>query len=86
MHLQNLVRFHQFVLKILSGNEIPTSNNGQYSVTDLQKLMRNNPNLNVFAISMHMQNLIRFQQLFLEILNDNEIRTSVKGRISAINK
>ena len=32
MHLQNLVKFHSFVLKILSGNEILASIKGHNSV------------------------------------------------------
>ena len=28
MHMQNLVKFHQFILKLLSGNEILTSIKG----------------------------------------------------------
>ena len=36
--MQNLVQFHQFVLKILSGNEILISIKGINSVINLQKL------------------------------------------------
>ena len=38
MHLQNLVKFQQIVLTILSGNEIPTSMKGHNSVINLQKI------------------------------------------------
>ena len=41
--------------------------------------MRNNPNLNVFNINAHIQNLVKFRQLFLKILSGNEIPTSIKG-------
>ena len=48
--------------------------------------MRNNPNLDVFNIDiMHMQNLVKFCQLFLKILSGNEILTSIKGNNSVIN-
>ena len=40
---QNLVKL-SFLLKILSGNEIMRSIKGNNSVTDLQKMMVNNPN------------------------------------------
>ena len=51
MHLQNLVKFHQFVLKILSGNKTEVSIKGHNSVINLQKFMRNNANLDVFNIN-----------------------------------
>ena len=49
--MQNLVKLHQFVPKILSGNKIPVSIKGHTSVIYVQKLMRNNPNLDVFNIN-----------------------------------
>ena len=55
MHLQNLVKFHQFVLKILCENEIPTSMKGHNTVINLRKLMLmgNNHNLDVFNINAY---------------------------------
>ena len=47
MCAQNLVGFCQFVLKILSGNEILTSIKGRYSVKILRKMMGNNPKLDL---------------------------------------
>ena len=38
MQIQNLAKFHQFILKILSGNEILTSIKGHNSVKDFGKL------------------------------------------------
>ena len=43
MHMQNLIKFHQFVHKILSGNKILTITKGHNHVINLRKLMRNNP-------------------------------------------
>ena len=43
--MQNLVKFHRFVHKILSGNEILTLNKGHNCVVNLQKSTRNNLNL-----------------------------------------
>ena len=37
MCIQNLIKFCQFILKILSGNEILTRIKGHNSVTNLQK-------------------------------------------------
>ena len=53
MHMQNLVKFHLIVLKILSGNEILTSIKGHNSVINLQKLTCNNPNLDLVNINAY---------------------------------
>ena len=47
MCMQNLVKFHPLVLKILSGNEILTSIKGHNSVANLQNLPLYNPNLDI---------------------------------------
>ena len=52
MHMRNLAIFHQFVLKILSGNEILTSIKGHKSVK-IGKLTRNNPNLDLVNINAY---------------------------------
>ena len=51
--IQNLVRFCQFVLKILSGNEILTSSKGRNSVKILRKMTGNNPKLDLVNDDMH---------------------------------
>ena len=57
MHIQNLVKFYQLVLKILSGNqilnEILTSVKAHNSVTIEQKLMCSNPNLDLVNINAY---------------------------------
>ena len=53
MCIQNLVRFCQFVLKILSGNEILTSINGRNSVKILRKMTGNNPKLDLVNVDVH---------------------------------
>ena len=54
MCIQNLVRFYQFVLEILSGNEILTSFKGRNSVKILQKMTGNNPKLDfVYNFDVH---------------------------------
>ena len=51
--IQNLVRFCQFVLKILSRNEILTSIKGRNSVKILRKMMGNNPKLDLVNVDVH---------------------------------
>ena len=53
MCIQNLIRFRQFVLKILSGNKILTSIKGSNSVKILQKMMSNNPKLDVVNVDVY---------------------------------
>ena len=53
MCIQNLVRFCQFVLKILSGNEILTSIKGHNSVKILHKMTGNNPKLDLVNVDVH---------------------------------
>ena len=51
--IQNLVRFCQFVLKILSGNEILTSIKGRNSVKILRKMTGNNLKLDLVNVDVH---------------------------------
>ena len=51
--IQNLVRFCQFVLKIFSGNEIPTSIKSRNSVKILRKKTGNNPKLGLVKDDVH---------------------------------
>ena len=53
MCIQNLVRFCQLVLKILSGNEILTSIKGHNSVKILRKMTGNNPKLHLVNVDVH---------------------------------
>ena len=53
MCIQNLVKFCQFILEILSGNEILTSIKGRDSVKILQKMTGNNPKLDLVNVDMH---------------------------------
>ena len=53
MCIENLVRFCQFVTKILSGNEILTSIKGRNSVKILRKMMGNNPKLDLVNVDVH---------------------------------
>ena len=51
--IQNLVGFCQFVLKILSGNKILTSIKGRNSVKILQKMVGNNPKIDLVNADVH---------------------------------
>ena len=51
--IQNLVGFCQFVLKILSGNEILTSIKGRNSVKILRKMTGKNPKLDLVNVDVH---------------------------------
>ena len=51
--IQNLVRFCQSVLEILSGNEILTSIKGRNSVKILRKMMADNPKLDLVNVDVH---------------------------------
>ena len=53
MCIQNLVRFCQFFLKILGGNEILTSIKGHNSVKILRKMTGNNPKLDLVNVDVH---------------------------------
>ena len=53
MCIQNLVRFCQFILKILSRNEILTSIKGRNSIKISQKMMGNNPKLDLVNVDVH---------------------------------
>ena len=81
MCIQNLVRFCQFVIKILSGDEILTSIKGRNSVKILQTKTGNNPNLDL--VNGDMQT--RFGQILSIRSQDIERKRnseSMKGRNS----
>ena len=79
--IQNLVRFCQFVLEILSGNKILTSIKGRISVKILLKITGNNPKLDLVNVDGHT-NFVIFCLLVLKILRGNKILTSIKGHNS----
>ena len=91
MCIQNLVRFCQFVLKILSGNETLTSIKGCNSVKILRKIMGNNPKLDLVNVDVHTkfgqilsirsQDIEREQNSYVN-KRGNEILKLIKGRNS----
>ena len=80
MCIQNLVLFCQFVLKILSKNQILTSIKGRNSVANLRKTKIYNTNFDLVTDNVY----INFG-LILMILSKNQILTSIKGRNSLVN-
>ena len=68
VHTKKLVRFCQFVLKILSGNEILTSIKGHNSVKILRKMTGNNPKLDLVNVDVHT----KFGQILSSHSLDNE--------------
>ena len=53
MHLQNFIKIHQLVHKILTINEISTSIKGHKSVENERKILFNHPNLHLVNINAH---------------------------------
>ena len=61
MYTQDLVRFSNFFLKILSRNEILTSVKGRNSIKILRNMMGNNPKLDFVNADVHT----KFGQILL---------------------
>ena len=76
MCIQNLVRFCQFVLKILSGNEILTSIKGRNSIKILQKMTGNNPKIDLVNVDVHT----KFGQILSSHSQDIERKRIVHGK------
>ena len=80
--IQNLVGFCQFVLKILSRNEILTSIKGRNSVKIVRKMTGNNPKLDLVNDDVHTKFGRILSICSQDIELKNEILTSIKGRNS----
>ena len=55
MHILNLVKKCQLVLKILSGNEISALIKGHNSGTNLRKILCNNPKLDLAKVNAYIK-------------------------------
>ena len=84
MCIQNLVLFCQFVLKILSKNQILTSIKGRNSVANLRKTKIYNTNLDLVTDNVYT-NFGLILSIRSQILSKNQILTSIKGRNSLAN-
>ena len=69
MHIKRLVRFCQFVLKILSRNKILTSIKGHNSVKIWRKMTGKNSKLDL--VNVDVQNLVKFCQFILNERKQN---------------
>ena len=76
MCIQNLVGFCQFVLKILSGNEILTTVKGHNSVKISRKMTGNNPKLDLVNVDVHT----KFGQILSSHSQDIERKRIVHGK------
>ena len=76
MCIQNLVGFCQFVLKILSGNEILTSFKGRNSVKNLRKMTGNDHKLDLVNVDVHT----KFGQILSSHSQDIERKRIVHGK------
>ena len=74
MSLQSLVPFGQFFLKILSKNQILTSNKGRNSVANLRKTMLSNINVDLVNDNVYtkfgLNRSIRFQDIEQKLNSD----------------
>ena len=75
MCIQNLDRFCQFVLNILSGNEILTSVKGRNSVKILGKMTGNNPKLDLVNIDMHTKfgQILSIRSQYIERTHNSDV-------------
>ena len=77
MHLQNFIKIHQLVHKILSINKISASIKGHNSVENERKILFNHPNLHL--INNNAYKLIEIHKLIHKLLIINKILMSIKG-------
>ena len=76
MCIKNMVRFCQFVLKILSGNDILTSIKGSNSVKILRKMAGNNPKLDLVNVDVYA----KFSEILSSHSQDIERKRIVHGK------
>ena len=84
MCIQNLVLFCQFVLNILSKNQILTSIKGRNSVANLRKTKIYNTNLDLVTDNVYT-NFGLILSIRSQDIKQNQILTSIKGRNSLAN-
>ena len=81
---KNLVKFSQFILKILSGNEILTSIKGHNSVTNLRKMMFDKFKLNRVNVNVHTESG-QILSIHSQDIDRKRILTRIKGHNSVTN-
>ena len=76
--MQILIKVHQFIHKILNGNEILTTNKDHNQVTNLRKLTCNNPKVDQLKVNAYEQfGLI--PSIRSKEFSGDEILTIIKG-------
>ena len=73
--MQNLIKVHQIVHKLLSGKELLTITKGHNSLDDLRKLTGNNPNTYLVKVNAYAI----YNQIRSKIFSGNEILMITKG-------
>ena len=75
MCIQNLVGFCQFILKILSGNEILTPIKGHNSVKILRKMTGNNPKQDLVNDDVHTKfgRILSIHSQDIELKRDSDV-------------
>ena len=76
MYIQNLVKFYQLFLKILSGNEILTSDKGHNSVTNVCKIVCSNPNIDLANINANT----KFGKILIVCSEDIQLKRNYDGQ------
>ena len=73
--IQNLVGFCQFVLKILSRNEILTSIKGHNSVKILRKMMGTNPKLDLVNVDVgtKLGRILSIRSVDIELKRNSDV-------------
>ena len=84
MHLQNFIKIHQLVHKILSINQIPHQSRA-ITLLKMNEKYYSIIQIYILSLSMHIQNLIEIHKFIHKILSINKILTSIKGHNSVKN-
>ena len=82
--MHNLIKFNQFLSKILSGNKILKITKVYNSVVNLQTLLCNNSKLELVIINAHSK-LGQIPSICFQDINANDILTITKGYNCAVN-
>ena len=78
MHLQNFIKIHRLVHKILSINEISTSIKGHNSVENELKILLNHPNQHLVNINAYTK-FDRNPQIISQDIEDKQISDVDQG-------
>ena len=85
MHIQNLVKIYQFVLKVLSGNKLLAFIKSHSFGTNVRKMTGNNPNLDLVNINVntkHGEILSICSEDMTDRQNDGQPKSSIAPTFS----